>query len=153
MDLEQAEQRVTPRTKALVLQHTFGIPADMEAALALARRHNLHIIEDCVHALGATYSGRQVGSFGRAAFFSTEETKTISTTMGGMVVTDDPKLAERIQAFQGSCACPSAWQTARCILKLVLYHWMTAPHLHHYSRAFYEYFGTRHTLHQPTTEW
>src|SRR5437867_7451552 len=60
MDLEQAEQLITPRTKALVLQHTFGIPADMEAALALAHRHNLHLIEDCVHALGATYDGQQV---------------------------------------------------------------------------------------------
>ena len=51
--------------------------------LALAEEHGLALIEDCVHALGATYRGRPVGSFGRAAFFSTEETKTISTTMAG----------------------------------------------------------------------
>src|SRR6266849_10616142 len=96
IDLEQAEQRITPRTKALVLQHTFGIPVDLDAALDLTRRHGLTLIEDCVHALGATYDRRPVGSFGRAAFFSSEETKTISTTMGGMVVTDDPDLATRI---------------------------------------------------------
>ncbi|MDQ3854768.1 MAG: DegT/DnrJ/EryC1/StrS aminotransferase family protein, partial [Chloroflexota bacterium] len=122
IDLEQAERRITPRTKVLVLQHTFGIPADLDGALALARARGLEVIEDCVHALGATYNGRQVGSFGRAAFFSTEETKTISTTMGGMVVTDDPELAAGVHAFQASCAWPSASLTVRYVLKLVLYH-------------------------------
>lgn len=151
MDLEQAKQQITPRTKAVVLQHTFGIPVDLDAALELTRQHGLDLIEDCVHALGATYDGRQVGSFGRAAFFSSEETKTISTTMGGMVVTDDPELAERIQAFQHSCAYPSASQTARYILKLVLYHWMTEPHMHKYTREIYEFFGKRNPLPLPTT--
>lgn len=151
IDLQQAEQRITPRTKALVLQHTFGIPVDLDAALDLTHRHGLDLIEDCVHALGATYDGRQVGSFGRAAFFSSEETKTISTTMGGMVVTDDPELAARIQTFQQSCACQSPWQAASYILKLVLYHWMTEPHVHQYTRAIYEFFGKRSPLPQPTT--
>src|SRR6266702_1284652 len=152
MDLEQAERRITPRTKALVLQHTFGIPVDLDAALELTRRHGITLIEDCVHALGATYDGRQVGSFGRAAFFSSEETKTISTTMGGMVVTDDAELAARLQEFQQSCTRPSAWQTFRYILKLVLYHWMTEPHIHQYTRAIYELVGKRNPLPQPTTD-
>jgi len=152
MDLEQAEQRITPRTKALVLQHTFGIPVDLDTALNLAHRHGLTLIEDCVHALGATYDGRPVGSFGHAAFFSSEETKTISTTMGGMVVTDDPKLAARIYKFQLGCAPPSARQTFRYILKLVLYHEMTQPHIHRYTRAIYEFFGKRNPLPQPTTD-
>jgi perosamine synthetase len=152
MDLEQAEQQITSRTKALVLQHTFGIPVDLDAALNLARRHSLTLIEDCVHAMGATYGGRPVGSFGRAAFFSSEETKTISTTMGGMVVTDDPDLATRIQKFQQSCSLPSAWQTFRYILKLVLYHAMTEPHVHQYTRAIYELLGKCNPLPQPTTD-
>lgn len=115
IDLEQSEQRITAGTKALVLQHTFGIPADIDAALDLARRHNLVLIEDCVHALGAIYNGRPVGSFGRATFFSSEETKTISTTMGGVVVTDDAELATRVQGFQQSCAYPSAEQCSSCL--------------------------------------
>jgi perosamine synthetase len=152
MDLEQAEQRITSRTKALVLQHTFGIPVDLDAALNLARRHSITMIEDCVHALGATYRGRPVGSFGLAAFFSSEETKTISTTMGGMVVTDDPELATRIQKFQQGCALPTTWQTFRYILKLALYHGMTQPHVHQYTRAIYEFLGKFNPLPQPTTE-
>src|SRR6266704_3519871 len=152
MDLEHAEQRITPKTRALVLQHTFGNPEALDAALELTRRHGLDLIEDCVHALGATYNGRPVGSFGRAAFFSSEETKTISTTMGGMVVTDDAELAARLQEFQQSCTRPSAWQTFRYILKLVLYHWMTEPHIHQYTRAIYELVGKRNPLPQPTTD-
>jgi dTDP-4-amino-4,6-dideoxygalactose transaminase len=152
MDLEQAEQRITPRTKALVLQHTFGIPTELEAALDLARRRGLDIIEDCVHALGATYGGRPVGSLGRAAFFSSEETKTISTTFGGMVVTDDPQLAAHVQAFQAACAWPSAAWVARCILKLVLCHWLTKPHLYHYTRTIYELLRRHHPLPRPTTD-
>jgi dTDP-4-amino-4,6-dideoxygalactose transaminase len=93
-----------------------------------------------------------VGSFGRAAFFSTEETKTISSTMGGMVVTDDPALAQRLRAFQASCARPSRSLTARYVLKLVLYHLLTQPHLHRYTRALYERMGERHPLPRPTTQ-
>jgi len=137
MDLEQAERRITPRTKVLLLQHTFGIPVDMNAALALAQRYGLIVIEDCVHALGATYDGRPVGSFGRAAFFSTEETKTISSTMGGMAVTDDSELAARLCEFQASCAWPSPPLAARYLLKLVVYHLFTQPYIHHYTRPIY----------------
>ena len=152
MDLEQAERRITSRTKAIVLQHTFGIPADLEATLALAQRHGLDIIEDCVHALGSTYDGRQIGSFGRAAFFSSEETKTISTTTGGMVVTNDPELAQRIQSFQASCAWPPKWLVTRYILKLIAYHLLTEPHVHRYARAVYELLGRRQPLPRPTRE-
>src|SRR5437588_1050770 len=152
MDLALAEQRITPRTKALVLQHTFGIPVDLDTALDLTRRHGIALIEDCVHALGSTYDRRQIGSFGRAAFFSSEETKTISTTMGGMVVTDDPELAAHVQEFQANCAWPSTWQAARYVLKLLLYHLLTQPHLHRYTRAIYEFFGKRNPLPQPTTD-
>jgi dTDP-4-amino-4,6-dideoxygalactose transaminase len=151
MDLEQAERLSSPRTKVLILQHTFGIPADLDAALALAHAHGLQVIEDCVHALGASYDGRPVGSFGYAAFFSSEETKTISTTMGGMVVTDYPELARRIQAFQAQCVWPSSWLVARYIAKLIAYQALTQPYLHRYTRAAYELCGRRHPLPRPTS--
>jgi dTDP-4-amino-4,6-dideoxygalactose transaminase len=72
--------------------------------------------------------------------------------MGGMVVTDDPELAGQLQAFQQNCARPSAWQTFRYVLKLVLYHGMTEPHIHQYTRAIYEFLGKRNPLPQPTTD-
>jgi dTDP-4-amino-4,6-dideoxygalactose transaminase len=151
IDVGQAERRITRRTRALVLQHTFGIPADIEAVLALSRRHGIDVIEDCVHALGATYDGRQVGSFGRAAFFSTEETKTISTTMGGMVVTDDDDLAAKVLDFQRRCSPPPRGLTARYLLKLVAYHLLNAPTVHRYPRGLYELIGRRNPLPQATS--
>lgn len=150
MDLEQAERRLTARTRAMLVQHTFGIPVDMKDALAFADRHDLILIEDCVHALGAVVHGKQVGTFGRAAFFSTEETKTISTTMGGMVATNDDELAESLRAFQRSCESPPASQAARYLVKLAVYHALTEPRAHVITRAAYEIGGSRHPLPRPT---
>jgi perosamine synthetase len=152
MDLAGAAERRTERTKAIVLQHTFGVPADLDAALQLADKYGLALIEDCVHALGATYGGRQIGSFGRAAFFSTEETKTISTTMGGIVVTDDPELAAAMRGFQESCPWPSAALSARHLLKLILWHGLMEPRVHRFSRSAYELIGERHPLPRPTVD-
>lgn len=152
MDLTSAAERRSERTKAIVLQHTFGVPADLDGALELARRYGLALIEDCVHALGSTYDGRQIGSFGRAAFFSTEETKTISTTMGGMVVTDDSELAAAMRSFQERCAWPSVSLSARYLMKLVLWHGLMEPRVHRFSRTTYELVGERHPLPRPTVE-
>lgn len=152
IDLELAERQVTPRTRVLLLQHTFGIPADVDAALRFTRRHGLELIEDCVHALGSTYRGRPVGSFGRAAFFSTEETKTISTTMGGMAVTSDAALAAQLRELQAGCAWPEPALVARYLVKLVAYHVATRPELHRYTRPLYELGGGRNPLPGPTTD-
>src|SRR3989449_1863881 len=150
IDLEDAERRITPRSRVLLLQHTFGIPVEMDAALAFARRHNLVVIEDCVHALGARYDGRQVGTFGHGAIFSTEETKTISTVMGGMAVTNDPHLASRLRTFQASCSWPSMWLAAGYLMKFVVYYMLTEPHVHRFAGIAYEIFGCRNPL-GPTT--
>jgi dTDP-4-amino-4,6-dideoxygalactose transaminase len=151
IDLVDAERRLTPRARVLLLQHTFGIPVDMNAALAFARRHNLVVIEDCVHALGARYGGRPVGSFGDAAIFSTEETKTISTVMGGMTVAKDSQLAARLRSFQASCRWPPQWLAARYLVKLAVYYILTEPHVHRAARSVYERSGRRNPLPRPTT--
>jgi len=104
-----------------------------------------------VHALGATYAGKPVGSFGRAAFFSTEETKTISTTMGGMVVTNDDDLAARLRHLQKGCGSPSASSVRRLLLKLSIYHALSTPSIHWYARALFEGMGSRNPLPGPTT--
>jgi perosamine synthetase len=150
LDLDDAARKITRQTKVLLLQHTFGIPADMDAVTAFCAVHGLVLVEDCVHALGATWRGRAAGSFGRAAFFSTEETKVISTTMGGMVVTDDPVLDAGIARFQARCRPPSASLARRYLLKLLAYHALTQPELHRFARAAYERTGRRQPLPVPT---
>jgi perosamine synthetase len=149
-DFERARRSVTSRTKAAILQHAFGIPVDLELASELAER-GVVLIEDCVHALGSTYRGRPLGSFGTAAFFSTEETKTISTTMGGMVVTGDEELAKSLRAFQRACSPPPRQLVARYLAKLLVYYGLTEPHVHRYMRRLYDRLGQRHPLPRPTT--
>jgi dTDP-4-amino-4,6-dideoxygalactose transaminase len=152
VDLDLANRLVTARTRALLLQHTFGTPADIDGALEFGRRHGVAVVEDCVHALGASHRGQPVGSFGNAAFFSTEETKTISSTMGGMAVTDDGELAAKLRAFQARCAPPSRALVTRYVLKLLGYHLLTQPHVHWFTRPMYERLGRRNPLPGPTSE-
>lgn len=86
MDSEDLKRKISPRSRALILQHTFGLPADIEPLLAIARQHGLKVIEDCAHALGATYHGQPVGTFGDVAIFSFGRDKVISSVFGGALV-------------------------------------------------------------------
>jgi perosamine synthetase len=94
------EQAITPRTRAILAVHTFGRPAEMAAIMEIARRHRLLVIEDACEALGATCEGRQAGSFGDAGVFAFYPNKQITTGEGGMVVTRNPELANRIRALR-----------------------------------------------------
>ncbi len=88
------ETAITPRAKAIFLVHLMGNPCDMEAIQQSAERHNLLIFEDCCEALGASFNGRKVGSFGFASAFSFFSSHHISTMEGGMVTTADPDFAD-----------------------------------------------------------
>jgi perosamine synthetase len=100
MDPQRIEDAITPRTKAILAVHTFGIPAEMSSILEIARRHDLLVIEDACEALGAESLGRKIGSIGIAGVFAFYPNKQITTGEGGMVVTEDDKLAARIRALR-----------------------------------------------------
>ncbi len=106
MSVADLEKKITPRAKALIIQHTFGIPAHLNELIAIAKKHNLIIIEDCAHSLGASYNGKQTGSFGDAAFFSFGRDKTISSVFGGMATTNNEQLAHKIRALQTTYPVP-----------------------------------------------
>jgi perosamine synthetase len=93
LDVAQLEARITPRTKAIVVVHTYGHPVEMAVVSELAQRHKLHVIEDAAEAHGAEYHGRRIGSLGAAASFSFYANKIITTGEGGMVTTNDAELA------------------------------------------------------------
>jgi dTDP-4-amino-4,6-dideoxygalactose transaminase len=90
------ERAIMPRTRAVVPTHTYGLPCDMAEILSLAGRHGLRVVEDCAHALGATYRGRPVGTLGDAALFSFQVLQPINTCGGGMAYTQDSILGERL---------------------------------------------------------
>jgi dTDP-4-amino-4,6-dideoxygalactose transaminase len=110
------ERVLTPRTRALVVAHTYGLPAPMGELRALAEARGLFLIEDAAHALGSEHAGQPVGSLGHAAFFSTEHSKTISTGLGGIATTTDAVLAARLRAIQAACPPPDAGRVRRLLI-------------------------------------
>lgn len=94
---------ITPRTKALMVVHIYGLPVDMDPILALAERHGLAVIEDAAEMHGQTYNGRPCGSFGHLSTFSFYPNKLVTSGEGGMVMTDDPELAERCRSLRNLC--------------------------------------------------
>jgi len=96
MDVRCVAARIGPRTRAILATHLLGAPCDIQAICELARRHGIAVVEDCAHALGATVSGRKVGSFGEAAIFSFEVNKAVPTYGGGIVVTNNPDIAASV---------------------------------------------------------
>jgi perosamine synthetase len=87
------EWRITPRTRAIIVVHTFGVSAALAEILEIARRHQLFVIEDACEAIGAEYDGRKVGSFGDAGVFGFYPNKQITTGEGGVIVTNNPQIA------------------------------------------------------------
>lgn len=100
LDVNLIEQKITPRTKAIIPVHLFGHPADMPKVMEIARRHNLVVIEDCAESHGATAYGQMTGSFGEMGCFSFYANKVITTGEGGMVVTNDDALAARLRLLR-----------------------------------------------------
>lgn len=117
IDPEDVARRVTPRTRAIVAMHYGGQACDLEALAAIAEDAGVMLVEDAAEAHGARYGGRPVGSFGHAAMFSFTPTKNLTTGEGGMVVTDDGDLAERVRLLR------SHGQTDRYVHSWLGYNW------------------------------
>ncbi len=112
MDSERVKQKITRRTRAIMPVHIYGHPVDMDPILDLAKEHGLYVIEDAAEAHGAEYlsrrnssarAWRRCGSFGDLSCFSFYANKLVSTGEGGMVLTDDPALAERARSLRNLC--------------------------------------------------
>ena len=98
IDPAALERAITSETRAVVPTHLYGLPCDMEAIMAIARRHDLRVVEDCAHALGATFCDRPVGTFGDAGFFSFQTLKPLNCYGGGLALVSDAGLAHRVRA-------------------------------------------------------
>lgn len=96
------ERAITPATRAVVPTHLYGLPCDMAAILDIAARHKLRVIEDCAHALGATWKGRPVGTLGDAGFFSFQTLKPLNCYGGGLALVRDAAVAARVRALAES---------------------------------------------------
>jgi perosamine synthetase len=106
MDSSQIEAKITSRTKAIMVVHIFGLPADIAPILDITRRHGLKVLEDAAQMHGQTYGGRPCGSFGDLSTFSFYSNKHITTGEGGMIVTDDDELADHCRSLRNLCFKP-----------------------------------------------
>ena len=107
MDVSQIEAKITPRTKAIMAVHIYGLPVDMDPLIAIARKYNLYIIEDAAEAHGLYYKGKPCGSFGDVSVFSFYPNKLITTGEGGMVLCNDEKIADRCRSLRNLCFLPN----------------------------------------------
>ncbi|OGZ18559.1 MAG: hypothetical protein A2175_01035 [Candidatus Nealsonbacteria bacterium RBG_13_42_11] len=138
IDSEDLRRKISAKSRVVIVQHTFGLPAEMDEIAEICQEHNLILIEDCAHSLGAEYSpphqnsggggkGKKIGTFGKAAFFSFSRDKVISSVYGGMVTTNSDELARKIREYQERIGFPSYCWIAQQLLHPVLMNWLILP--------------------------
>ncbi|HTL29900.1 MAG TPA: DegT/DnrJ/EryC1/StrS family aminotransferase, partial [Tepidisphaeraceae bacterium] len=110
IDPKQIEAAITPRTRAIIPVHLGGLMCDMDAIMAIAKKHNLTVIEDAAHAHGGEYKGRRLGAIGHMGSFSFQSSKNLCSGEGGMVVTSDDGLAQKCRSVHNCGRLPGgAW--------------------------------------------
>ena len=106
MNIAQIEDKITKRTKAIMVVHIYGLPVEMDKVLSIAEKYGLMIIEDAAEMHGQTYMGKPCGSFGDISTFSFYPNKLVTAGEGGMIVTNDEKLAEHCRSLRNLCFLP-----------------------------------------------
>jgi len=123
MSSADLKKKISPKSKALIIQHTFGKPADLKVILAIAKRHKLFVIEDCAHCLGGKHNGKHLGTFGDASFFSFGRDKVISSISGGILATNNQALAGKLEKFQKALSYPSRFWVAKNLWHPLIFVW------------------------------
>lgn len=128
IDVNFLRDKITPNTKAIIAQHTYGYPCRMDVIMNIAARNGIAVVEDCCLALGSKYKGKTVGTFGKAAYFSFQWNKPYTTGLGGMAITNDVELAARIESLRANEMClPSSKEVIMLWAQLVMYRLFIYP--------------------------
>ncbi len=127
MDPSRLEKKISSRTRAVVIQHTFGYPAEIEKVRKICNENNLVLIEDCAHALGGKKEGKKLGTFGDASFFSLGRNKIISSVFGGVLVVNNKDLVEKVEKEMSKVSYPSAKWTIGKILHPIFFTFFVKP--------------------------
>jgi dTDP-4-amino-4,6-dideoxygalactose transaminase len=127
ISVSDLEAKISPNSRVVVVQHTFGLPANMDEIRAICAENKLILIEDCAHSLGAEFNGAKVGSQSRAAFFSFSRDKVISSVYGGIAVTNDDKIAKKLEQLQREFGAPRRFWILQQILHPILLNYVILP--------------------------
>ena len=140
MNVNLLEGKITNKTKVIIAQHTYGYPCEMDAIMNIAGSHSIPIIEDCCLALGSKYKGRMAGTFGRAGYFSFQWNKPYTTGLGGMVITSDRELAERIESLAENEMCPPSGREVFMLrVQLMIYRLLIYPRTTALAQSLFRY--------------
>jgi len=129
------------KVRAIIVQHTYGIPCDMDRIGDFAKRHNLLVIEDSCHALGSTWRNRQVGSMGDAAFFSSQWSKPVTTGLGGWAVANAPELQKNLDAILPEYKLPGVAEAWQLELQFQAFNLLNKPRLFWIIQGLYRTLG------------
>lgn len=129
IDVQKIENKITPKTKAIMLHHLYGLVCrDYEAIINLAKNYDLKVIEDCAHSTGAEFKGKKVGNWGDVSFYSSEQSKIFNTIQGGIAVTNSEQLAKRMSEYYKNAPYPDkGWVRKQLINVLLLYFRFSDP--------------------------
>ncbi|MHC4628252.1 MAG: DegT/DnrJ/EryC1/StrS family aminotransferase, partial [Planctomycetota bacterium] len=144
LNVGSLEEKITGNTKAVIAQHTCGYPCDMEGIMNIAERRGIAVIEDCCLAFGSRYKGKMVGTLGLAGYFSSQWNKAYTTGLGGMVITSDTKIAERIESLRADEMCPpSGSEVLMLSAQLMIYRLFVYPRTTALARRVFRYLASR----------
>ncbi len=141
MDAADLARKITPQTRAVIVQHTYGIPADIGPVLHVAQPAGLPLIEDCCHSLLSTYQGQTIGSFGVGSFYSFEWGKPIVAGIGGSAIVNDPDLRARVNEQYTQYRLPASANQFRLQLQYLAHRVLYRPSLYWPVRWLYHTLG------------
>lgn len=127
IDPKDLDKKITNKTKAIIVQHTFGHVCQIEEIKRIAKENNIILIEDCAHALGTKYEGQYLGTFGDAAFYSFGRDKMISCVYGGMAVASNQEIQKNLEENYQKLEYPNSFWTFQQLLHPVLMNWVVLP--------------------------
>jgi dTDP-4-amino-4,6-dideoxygalactose transaminase len=145
MDVDKIEQKITPRTKFILAQNTYGLSSDFDAIKTIAKKHNIKVIEDCAHGFGGLYKGMPNGTIAEAAFYSTQWNKPFSTGLGGVAVTAERDIAEKLQQLEQKFYPPTLKDVMLLKLLYLLKQYMLTPEIYWTALKLYRWLS-RHNL-------
>lgn len=144
IDVGLLPDKITPKTKVIIAQHTYGYPCDMDAIMNISDKNAIPVVEDCCLSLGSKYKGKTVGTMGLAAYFSFQWNKPYTTGLGGMAVTSDSALADKIERLRASEMClPSAREAVMLWAQLIVYRSIVYPRTTAFAQALFRYLTSK----------
>ena len=145
-DLDKLKAAITPKTKVIIAQNTFGLSSDFDAINAIAHKQNITVIEDCTHGFGGHYKGQPNGTLAKAAFFSSQWNKAFSTGLGGMVIANDPEIAVQLNAYEQSLIEPSSKQALSLKLQIFAKKYLLNKHSYWNALKLYRYLSAKNLV-------